>query len=929
MPRFSTGARSLLALLCALVVQSCAESAPTNPTLQPGGPRFAGGGGVGVNLDQCANAPRTANCTWQNGDLNGNNSTYAEGLAVPFRLEFDGLPTGTHTIHLNYDFTAGGHEGYDFLADFDLTEKVDLCAVGGGGRSALCDTFQGGLTKANATSLFAFPSDPFPVPGANNLTVAGAELTGLFGANGKRHLYAWGATITAISAITHAGPTTGNNSADLVVTFTNTGANVAFAWSAHLAQSSYWKNSDGTADGAGQISGAPWHMRTQQLDNSGNKNQDRSIQPSAIINPPLVTLTKTADAASVNAGSQIGFTITAANPSGAGAASAFVLTDTLPAGTGITWTIASQSGPITCAIVAGQLGEQILTCPSTGTGTLGAGQTLTVHVTSPTTSASCGTYNNTAHVTFDPSTGGAPPDPAQASTTVNCADVHIAKTADASSVSAGDQIGFTITVNNAGGGGATGVAITDTLPSGLTWAIDAANTTAPNCSITSGILTCNVGTLAPAASVKVHVTATTSASNCGTVPNTAHFTTTNDGSGQASASVTVNCPNLTIVKTPDKTGDAGYTVQEGGTATFTITVSNTGAGNAYTVLLTDPLPGGTLTWTPDQGVCSVSSNTLTCNIGTLAPNGSFTVHVSAPIPSGFTQVPPTQASGTVEIDGNLISNGGLDWANVGISCLTLTGCDIDKPTGSSDDSFGQGTSEDDGVPTVVSGSIPNNKSDLLRFYVTNNHFGADDFLYLAWERVQAPNGTTNMDFELNQSSTLSANGVTPVRTAGDILIKYDLAKGGTHPTISFSKWLAGGGSASSLCEANNSFPCWSKAVSVSGALAAIDTVPATDPLLASGQSTSRTLDPLTFGEASIDLQAAGIFQAGACVNFGSAYLKSRSSTSFTSEIKDFIKPISINLTNCVDAALLNTATVTATNVTGSKSDSGAIEVKAP
>ena len=43
------------------------------------------------------------------------------------------------------------------------------------------------------------------------------------------------------------------------------------------------KANGGAPDGAAQVSGAPWHMRTLQLDGSGNKNQDRSIQPSAIV----------------------------------------------------------------------------------------------------------------------------------------------------------------------------------------------------------------------------------------------------------------------------------------------------------------------------------------------------------------------------------------------------------------------------------------------------------------------------------------------------------------------------------------------------------------------------------------------------------------------------------------------------------------------
>src|SRR5687767_6049253 len=39
----------------------------------------------------------------------------------------------------------------------------------------------------------------------------------------------------------------------------------------------------------------------------------------------------------------------------------------------------------------------------------------------------------------------------------------------------------------------------------------------------------------------------------------------------------------------------------------------------------------------------------------------------------------------------------------------------DEPTGANDDSFGNGTKEDTAVPSVIDGSIPNNKSDLLNF----------------------------------------------------------------------------------------------------------------------------------------------------------------------------------------------------------------------
>ena len=57
---------------------------------------FAPGSNAGVNLDQWANgSPAPTGESWQNGNLNGNNSTYAERRAVPFRLAIEGLTAGS------------------------------------------------------------------------------------------------------------------------------------------------------------------------------------------------------------------------------------------------------------------------------------------------------------------------------------------------------------------------------------------------------------------------------------------------------------------------------------------------------------------------------------------------------------------------------------------------------------------------------------------------------------------------------------------------------------------------------------------------------------------------------------------------------------------------------------------------------------------
>jgi hypothetical protein len=57
-----------------------------------------------------------------------------------------------------------------------------------------------------------------------------------------------------------------------------------------------------------------------------------------------------------------------------------------------------------------------------------------------------------------------------------------------------------------------------------------------------------------------------------------------------------------------------------------------------------------------------------------------------------------------------------------------------------------------------------------------------------------------------------------------------------------------------------------------------------------------TISARTFGEASIDFSA--IAGSDPCVGFGSAYLKSRSSDSFTAAMKDFTPPEELNFNNC-------------------------------
>ena len=125
-------------------------------------------------------------------------------------------------------------------------------------------------------------------------------------------------------------------------------------------------------------------------------------------------------------------------------------------------------------------------------------------------------------------------------------NVGITKSADAVTVNAGSQMGFTVTLSNTGTADAFGLAITDNLPggTGVAWSIGGGTSsgwsvtgTPPNQS-----LAYSPTSLAAGASTIAHVVSSTTTSSCGVYNNTASFTTSNDGSGNQSASVTVqNC----------------------------------------------------------------------------------------------------------------------------------------------------------------------------------------------------------------------------------------------------------------------------------------------------------------------------------------------------------------------------------------------------
>jgi hypothetical protein len=250
------------------------------------------------------------------------------------------------------------------------------------------------------------------------------------------------------------------------------------------------------------------------------------------------------------------------------------------------------------------------------------------------------------------------------------------------------------------------------------------------------------------------------------------------------------------------------------------------------------------------------------------------------------------------------STGCIDWTSASVGESRQT----DGLTGSGDSAFGQGTSENDAVPTIVTDSIPPNKSDLKSFDVYEEHAGTKTYVAVDWSRINSPQGTTNMDFEFNKNACAgtvanptpnvggcSANGVTPARSSGDKLLIYNLSSGGTSVSILLRTW-------------NGSTWANETALNSSQALGSINY-----ETIAAGNSDSLgALDPLTFGEAVVDFQAL-LGGTTTCGSFGSVYLKSRSSDSFSAEMKDFVPPKAITLTNCTAISTSATASVVVGN----------------
>ena len=203
---------------------------------------------------------------------------------------------------------------------------------------------------------------------------------------------------------------------------------------------------------------------------------------------------------------------------------------------------------------------------------------------------------------------------------------------------------------------------------------------------------------------------------------------------------------------------------------------------------------------------------------------------------------------------------------------------------------------------------PPNKDDLSRVYLASKVVNGQTFLELAWARIpqNSTSASAHVGFEFNQSSTLCPPGSDGLvqRTVGDMLIVYDFEGGSSAPVLTLRRWVASG-----ACEVGSSSPpCWGPAQNLTAggfAEGKVNTANVTDALSppalgsATGLSVDRTLATQEFGEAGINLTAAGVIPAGSCAPFGKAFAVSRSSgNSAQAQMKDLVGPANFSLNQC-------------------------------
>ena len=193
----------------------------------------------------------------------------------------------------------------------------------------------------------------------------------------------------------------------------------------------------------------------------------------------------------------------------------------------------------------------------------------------------------------------------------------------------GQNVNYTIFVNNDGSTAATGVVLTNTLPSSFTFI--AVSTTSGSCGQANGVITCNLGTVVDSATVTITARPTALGTFTDTVSVTGNEpeTNTSDNTASTTTSVTTQPGVITDLRlTAFSSGDV--TLGNNQNIVYSVFIDNDGPSPATGVILRGILPSSVnfvSASTNNGGRCSFASGVVTCNIGNLLGGTSALITV--------------------------------------------------------------------------------------------------------------------------------------------------------------------------------------------------------------------------------------------------------------------------------------------------------------
>jgi fimbrial isopeptide formation D2 family protein/uncharacterized repeat protein (TIGR01451 family) len=337
------------------------------------------------------------------------------------------------------------------------------------------------------------------------------------------------------------------------------------------------------------------------------------------------TITKTFGASSVLVGGTTSLTFTITNPNTTQGLTGVSFTDTLPAGLTVPNGTAATCG-----------GGTVTTSASAGTitltgGAIAASGNCSFSVT--VTGATAGVWNNTTGAISSNESGtGATSNTA---TLTVIAPPSISKSFGNATIPLNGTSVLTFTVTNPNTTTTlTGVAFTDSLPSGLTVASGSSSTCGGGTLTTTapGAISVSGGSIAPSSNCTILVTVT--GATAGVKNNTTGaVSSTNGGTGTTSNTATITVlapPTISKSFTPS-------TIALGGTSTLTFTLTNPNSTVSLTgVGFTDTLPAGVTVATSSVSECggtltTTSPSTVSYSGGTIGTGGSNTCTFSVTV----------------------------------------------------------------------------------------------------------------------------------------------------------------------------------------------------------------------------------------------------------------------------------------------------------